>query len=593
MNLTDGQTHQVALYLVDYDNRSRTETAQVSDTGTGQVLNTQNVSSFQNGRWLVYDLSGNVTITLTNTGPVDAVASGLMFDAPAQAGTSAAATFVKLDTTTYGAWIGTYGTGGYSVAGGANDLPASVQLSESGGQDYTWANPAADPRAPQIGVGTQGRTAATYFSVGSFSLDLNLTDGQVHQVALYLLDFDALGRAQTVQVSSATTGALLNSQTVSNFQGGQYLVYDLTGHVKITFINQGPADAVLSGIFVDPKPLGPVNATYIRTDNSTQGTWTGTYGTQGYDVFGGGESLPSYASLTVNNAQFYQWAAINSDPTELQTSPGSTSRIAACDYSNAQSFSMNLNLTDGQTHQVALYLLDWDKQNRSEYVDVLNSTTGAFLSSSDFASNFAKGQYVIFDVTGDVTISVLNEGGLNEVVSGIFIDPAAQSTASFVRTDTTTQGAWNGAYGSGGYYVVGGQESAKFPLPLVEPNAPSNYSEYTYAANTSDPRALQSGRGSTGRVEAVDFASTSFSYNLNLTDGKTHQLAIYVADYDRQGRSETIQLTDVRTGLVLGTQFVSNFQNGKYLVWDVSGDLNVTFTQVSGQNAIVSGFFLD
>jgi ELWxxDGT repeat protein len=594
VNLTDGQTHQVALYLVDFDRLNRSETVAVSDTASGTVLNTQTIKNFQNGQWLVYDLFGNVTITLTNTGPQNAVASGLMFDPANVTSPAASASFVKLDTTTLGGWIGTYGSGGYSVVGGANNLPASAQLSVTGAQEYTWADPAADPRAPQIGPGELARTAATYYAAGSFTVDLNLTDGQTHQVALEVLDYDAFGRAETVQITNATTGKLLDSRTVSNFQGGQYLVYDLTGHLKITFINNGPANAVLSGIFVDPKPT---TASYVRTDSTTEGQWTGVYGSQGYDVFGGSESLPSYANIMVNNAQYYEWAAVNSDATELQTSPGSTNRIAATDYSNAGGFSINLSLSDGQMHQVALYILDWDNQKRAENIDITNSVTGAFLAG-DLASGFSHGQYIVFDVTGNVTISISNAGGLNEVVSGIFIDPVKSGTASFVKTDTTTEGSWSGVYGSTGAYVVDGQASGvpNSPYGLLPQNrdgSPTELGPMVYSSSTSDPRALQTASGSTTRVEATDYAPTSFMYTIDLTDGKTHQLAVYVADYDNQGRSETVQIADANTGVVLSSQFVSNFQNGKYLVWDISGNVNIIFTQVTGPNAVDSGLFLD
>jgi hypothetical protein len=95
-------------------------------------------------------------------------------------------------------------------------------------------------------------------------------------------------------------------------------------------------------------------------------------------------------------------------------------------------------------------------------------------------------------------------------------------------------------------------------------------------------------------VEAVAYAPTSFIFpSLEIPTGKTEQLALYVADYDDQGRSELIQISDAHTGVVLDSEFVSNFQNGKYLIWDVSGDLNITITQVSGQNAVLSGIFLN
>ena len=42
----------------------------------------------------------------------------------------------------------------------------------------------------------------------------------------------------------------------------------------------------------------PAKATLIRSDTTTQGTWMGTYGGQGYDVIDGPSSLPSYATIT-------------------------------------------------------------------------------------------------------------------------------------------------------------------------------------------------------------------------------------------------------------------------------------------------------
>jgi hypothetical protein len=43
------------------------------------VLDTQNVSSFVQGKYLVWNLSGHVKITLANNGGRNAVASALLF----------------------------------------------------------------------------------------------------------------------------------------------------------------------------------------------------------------------------------------------------------------------------------------------------------------------------------------------------------------------------------------------------------------------------------------------------------------------------------------------------------------------------------
>ena len=47
----------------------------------------------------------------------------------------------------------------------------------------------------------------------------------------------------------------------------------------------------------------PATATFLKPDFTTQGTWMGTYGSQGYDVIDGPSSLPSYASITPAGAK--------------------------------------------------------------------------------------------------------------------------------------------------------------------------------------------------------------------------------------------------------------------------------------------------
>ena len=79
LNITDGNTHQVALYCVDWDTFVRRERVDVLD-GNGNLLDTQNLnSSFHNGVYLVWNLSGHVKLRVTLTGGANAVASGLFF----------------------------------------------------------------------------------------------------------------------------------------------------------------------------------------------------------------------------------------------------------------------------------------------------------------------------------------------------------------------------------------------------------------------------------------------------------------------------------------------------------------------------------
>jgi hypothetical protein len=49
---------------------------------------------------------------------------------------------------------------------------------------------------------------------------------------------------------------------------------------------------------------------------------------------------------------------------------------------------------------------------------------------------------------------------------------------------------------------------------------------------------------------------------------------------------------DANTGAVLDTRNLSNFTNGIYLIWNLSGHVKVNVTLISGSNAVVSGVFL-
>lgn len=600
VNLTDGKTHQVGLYLLDWDSAGRTETVQITDAASGAVLSTQNISNFSNGDYLVWNLSGNVNITVTCTASLNAVASGLFFG-PVPAATTSSASFIKSDTTTSGNWTSAYGSDGYNVFNEATSLPAYAQVTPINAQAFTWANPTSDSRALLDAPGSSARAATCYYTAGragsSFSLDVNLTDGNTHQVALYLLDWDTTARTETVQITDASSGAVLNTQNVSNFSSGTYLVWNLTGHVKITVTCTAGLNGVASGLFFGGPVAGSsATASFLKADTTTSGTWSSTYGADGYSIVNDATNLPSYAQVTASNGVNYTWAASTPDARALQTAPGSSSRIASCYYAPGgvgASFSYDVNLTDGKTHQVGLYLLDWDAVGRVESVQITDASTGAVLSTQS-VSNFSSGTYLVWNLSGHVKITVTCTGGMNAVASGLFFGgpPSSTSaTASFVKSDTTTSGTWTGSYGSDGYSIFDGPAA----LPSYAQLSATGANSYIWQSPSTDPRTLQTAPGASTRIASCYYTSGSagsiFTLNLNLTDGKTHQVALYLLDYDNLTRAETIQITDAATGAVLSTQSASNFYNGDYLVWNLSGNLKITVTCTGYVNAVVSGIF--
>ena len=156
--------------------------------------------------------------------------------------------------------------------------------------------------------------AATWYASGTYSFDVNLTDGNAHQFALYAIDYDNSGRSQRIDIVDTATGSVLDSRTMSGFAAGQYLIWNLSGHLTIQLTQLGGPNAVASGLFFDVPAQAPNGSTaFVRLDTSTQGTWKATYGADGYDFAAASPSLPSYAQVTVNGVSSYTWAASTTD----------------------------------------------------------------------------------------------------------------------------------------------------------------------------------------------------------------------------------------------------------------------------------------
>jgi hypothetical protein len=162
-----------------------------------------------------------------------------------------AATFVQADTRTSGNWKGTYGAEGYVVTGDTTQYPGYAGVTPTGNSLYIWANSTTDVRALQKAASSTDRIAACWTSDTTLTLDVNLSDGNSHQVALYLLDWSGYGGGRTERVDVLdTSGTVLDTQSVAGFGSGIYLVWNLKGHVTIRITNtNSSSNAVISGLF--------------------------------------------------------------------------------------------------------------------------------------------------------------------------------------------------------------------------------------------------------------------------------------------------------------------------------------------------------
>jgi len=334
---------------------------------------------------------------------------------------------------------------------------------------------------------------------------------------------------------------------------------------------------------------GGATANYVGVDTKTQGTWTAVHGADGNIIASEAAAPPTYATVKVNGAAQWVWAASTADPRALQTVSGSSARLASTYYA-AGSFTININLTDGNTHRVGLYLLDWDSHARAETITLIDASANAVLDTENY-SNFHGGVYAIWDIKGDVTIEVTDTSGANAVVAGLFFDPppSAAATASYVGTDTSTQGTWSGKYGSTGQLIANDVNNP----PSFAAVSLAGDSVYTWNAATTDPRALQAANGAASRIASAYYAGGSFSINVNLTDGNTHKISLYLVDWDGRTRAETISILDATSHVTLNSQSYSSFNGGNWAVWNVTGNVIIQVTDTGGANAVVSGIFLD
>ena len=551
-----------------------TLTWQLSQNGT--VISTQTTDSF-----VFAALSGTYTLALTVT---DAQGDTAMADTTVVVTPAvAAASYVMFDSHTEGQWVGIYGSQGYDLVGDAVNLPDYAAVTTSGASINTWT---ANTSAAQALMKPSDNFAvgACWESSTSFTIDVNLTDGQAHDLTLYAVDFDRQDLYEEIQIVNAATGAVLATKTLWSFEEGVYLQWVVSGNVLIKVTNlSGPA-AVLSGLFFDPPTTA---ATYLSgEDGTTEGNWIGTYGTAGYDVINSGSSLPANVTVTSAGTSSYTWPSTTAAQA-LEVPPNGASRIAAC-WDSTSNFTVDVDVASG-TYNLELYVLDYDNSGRSEQIQLSNAVTGTVLST-ETVSNFSTGTYLNWTVSGNVLITITKLSGPNAVLSGIFFDPQVETStsATFMKNDTTTEGNWIGAYGTAGYDVINSGSS----LPANVTVTPAGASSYTWPSTTA-AQALEVPPNGASRIAACWDSTSNFAVDVDIASGRTYNLELYVLDYDNRGRSEQIQLSNAVTGTVLSTETVSNFSTGTYLNWTVSGNVLITITKLSGPNAVLSGIFFD
>ena len=176
------------------------------------------------------------------------------------------ANYVGEDTNTVGNWKGKYGADGELIPSDVTNPPPYATVSLIGNATTALVTDTNDPRELQpSNASASARVVSTYSN--NFTIDLNLTDGNLHRVSLYLADFDNAGRAETITIIDPATQTVLSTQNFSSFSSGVYESWNIKGHVQIRVVATGKGSAIVNGIFFD----APVSAAVPPDSTATSG----------------------------------------------------------------------------------------------------------------------------------------------------------------------------------------------------------------------------------------------------------------------------------------------------------------------------------
>lgn len=216
---------------------------------------------------------------------------------------------------------------------------------------------------------------------------------------------------------------LASGLTATNFTNSS-LSPDTQYYFVITASNSGgeSADSAVVTVKTIPSVSITNSAQFIGTNISRGGSWKGKVGNDGYKIIADSQMIPPYVTVTPYGNLESTW---NSNPTDLRALERGTnsSRLASSWYSST-SFDVELNFTDGKTHQVSFYCIDWDYRSRQQRVEIIDPATNRILHSIHL-TEYGAGIYLDYKLSGRLVARFHRAESDNAVMSGIFFDQAA------------------------------------------------------------------------------------------------------------------------------------------------------------------------
>jgi hypothetical protein len=287
--------------------------------------------------------------------------------------------------------------------------------------------------------------------------------------------------------------------------------------------------------------------------------------------------------------EFYYWVYSYEDHPIIKTSP--VRRLSATPDGSSR---VDLQWTVARVaDQVNYYQVE-----RSEQPDFSFPIRLGRSNASHFSDSRVKPATSYYYRVADVGLSGV-VGPFSKLVAATTGTNTQTSTAAFLGIDETTKGNWpTNNYGSDGFILLRyfyGRDCQAWPnyLCAVDYDGFTNR-QFSLWKYTTTSTLLTSPISYCARYLGALETSKSGSIKIYVSDAHPHQLSLYVCDYDKAGRGETIELTDLQGHALAPACAVTNFKQGKWLRFRFSGSVQIRLvSQNSSSSAVLSALMFD
>ncbi len=245
----------LSLYFADVDHGPRSQRISLFRKSDGLLLDSREVHDFYNGLYLTWEIDPSLELDLEILklgSSANPVISGFFLD-PLPSG---AAKFRGVDAGSGGEWRGRYGALRRQIIGDRSpSLPLWVDRGAISSIPF-----GVDPSHPAALANPNGSSPepACWWTPSSMSFRIGNPDPSPRLLSLYFTDLNAAGRAQRISLYRANTlpPQLLDQREIRSFADGLYLTWEIDPSlqldVSIENLSPAPANAVISGFFLDP-----------------------------------------------------------------------------------------------------------------------------------------------------------------------------------------------------------------------------------------------------------------------------------------------------------------------------------------------------